>query len=1123
MGRTQVEGDVVDSRFRLLKLAGQGGFGAVYRALDLHTNQSVALKLMADVEDAARFQREAAILETIHHPRVAGHVAHGLTARGAPYLAMEWLEGVDLGQHLGCGALPFADALTVCLHAAEGLAAAHALGIVHRDVKPANLFLVGGRPDSVRLIDFGIARASSTAATLTWTGALLGTPQYMSPEQAMGERDLGPSSDVFSLGSVLFECLTGKPAFEGASAGAVLGKILRGVLPRLDEHRAAIPAMVEALLARMLAYEPCDRLRDGGAVAVAVASMRAGASLPSELRTAAPLGRGRRDPPERLGVPLELMDAPLLGRARELALVHGAVRSAVQDPGAQLVLVTGEAGAGKSRLIAHVLRDLAERTDAPRVLRAQADAPTSASPFALVGEIVAARLRTETTLDPKKLLGALLQQGLDRVDSDWAVALAALGSAEFASASAPARDDPQIVADAYRHAWLSLIESTARERPLALVLEDLHFADPASIALVDAALEACAELPLAVIATLRPSDGQAALRALERRAPEVVELRPLRRNVALDLVRHYLPDAEDDVAGRIVELAEGNPLRVAELARLGTSTGAGGSLIGAIEARLARLPADVQRTLRAASTFGRSFPMRGVLSLLGGAASRERVAEGLELARRERFVDVDIEQPDGFTFHHVLVRDAAYASFEDDDRKTAHDGAARYLLARPGSDPSLVAWHLERGHEAELAADWYEKAARAALEGQDLARAVDLADRAARIDAVAERRARLLLIRAEASFQRGEVAAGSAAAREAMELSSPGSVGWVRAAGQLITALGQSGTNDPLIVLAERLRDQAPHPEARSHWVIAMCRATTQLQAIGQSSLAQGCFDAATSVAADGPLVRAWQARVRATFAWKLRDFGLVIAEHSEAARLFALGGDARQACLMRIQLGSLLSFAGNFDGAKDELAIGEALARRTGASYFMGWAAYTRGKILAQTSEPAAARTHLESVRRQIASSPRIVAGTHVYSAIAAFRAQDASWAEMEARAALAAHTAPAVQAAAQASLARALVMQERLEEAAEASRRSIELLRELGSMDEHESLVHLAAMEVANAGGSRDEAREAARSALRHLTTISDKLENAVARETFLHGIEVHDRILRLAHALGVQITAA
>lgn len=257
---------LVGERFELLDTAGSGGMGTVHRAMDHANGNIVAVKVLRDsgAESITRFANEAQVLAQLQHPHVVRYVTHGVMASGKPFLAMEWLDGVSLAERLKQGPLSIDDTVELARHVASALGTAHMRGYLHRDIKPSNLFLPRGEVREVKLLDFGIARLDRVTHALTKTGLLLGTPGYMAPEQAKGDRRIiDARADVFSLGCVLFECLTGKPAFQGVHVIALLAKLLLEEPPHVRDLCPEVPLALDELIHRLLSKDPERRPADG--------------------------------------------------------------------------------------------------------------------------------------------------------------------------------------------------------------------------------------------------------------------------------------------------------------------------------------------------------------------------------------------------------------------------------------------------------------------------------------------------------------------------------------------------------------------------------------------------------------------------------------------------------------------------------------------------------------------------------------------------------------------------------------------------------------------------------------------------------------------------------------------
>ena len=252
---------LVDNRYRVTKPLGSGGMAEVYLAHDDVLDRDVALKVMSgryasDEEFVERFKREAQSAAALSHPNIVSIFDRGESEDGTYYIAMEYLSGGTLKDRiLTRGALPARTSAAVALQIAEALKAAHERGVIHRDIKPHNILITDS--GDVKVTDFGIARAASSS-TMTKTGSILGTAHYISPEQAMGE-PVGPSSDLYSLGVVLYEMLTGELPYDADTPLGIAMKHVNGHLRQPKEIDPSIPDGINAITCRLLAKEPLDR------------------------------------------------------------------------------------------------------------------------------------------------------------------------------------------------------------------------------------------------------------------------------------------------------------------------------------------------------------------------------------------------------------------------------------------------------------------------------------------------------------------------------------------------------------------------------------------------------------------------------------------------------------------------------------------------------------------------------------------------------------------------------------------------------------------------------------------------------------------------------------------------
>jgi serine/threonine protein kinase len=270
--------------FRIARVLGAGGMGFVLDATDSNLNRRVALKLMrpevAERRTAReRFLREARAMAAVEHPRVV--VVHAVGERsGVPYLVMPLMAGQSLAKRLKSGPVPLPEALRLARETADGLAAAHSKGVIHRDVKPDNIWLEDTAEGThVRILDFGLARDDG-AEPLTQSGAIFGTPAYMAPEQAAGEKVDG-RADIFSLGCVLYELLTGQRAFAGPSMTAILFALANHTPPSARTVNPAVPDALSAYVDRLLAKSRTARPGSAAEVAAALRDFESGNAPPT--------------------------------------------------------------------------------------------------------------------------------------------------------------------------------------------------------------------------------------------------------------------------------------------------------------------------------------------------------------------------------------------------------------------------------------------------------------------------------------------------------------------------------------------------------------------------------------------------------------------------------------------------------------------------------------------------------------------------------------------------------------------------------------------------------------------------------------------------------------------------
>ena len=302
------EGDVLAGRYRLVRPLGEGGMGFVWEALQLTTDKPVAIKVLKSQAgaDTARFLREAKVAAALSHRNIVQVFDFWeVSGNGPVFMVMELLHGETLAELIErAGRLPLEHTLALVLPVASAVRAAHARGVVHRDLKPDNVFLarVADAPGpEVKVVDFGLAKpfiANMATTALTQTGSVMGTPYYMSPEQVYGEKDIDGQADVWALGVILYECLSGVKPFEGENFGQIFRKVTHGLYRPLREAAPDVPLAVDALVGRALSHDRAQR-PTAAELHDTLAGMRASESLPppAQMGRVGAAGGGGSSPP----------------------------------------------------------------------------------------------------------------------------------------------------------------------------------------------------------------------------------------------------------------------------------------------------------------------------------------------------------------------------------------------------------------------------------------------------------------------------------------------------------------------------------------------------------------------------------------------------------------------------------------------------------------------------------------------------------------------------------------------------------------------------------------------------------------------------------------------------------
>lgn len=722
---------VLSERYKMVRLISQGQGIETHLAVDEATGQPVVIKTTDTAalssEARIRLEHEGAVLRRLTHPRLATIVETGYVD-DTLYVVRPFVAGVTLRERLADGALSLSDALTVAQAILEALCEVHTQGILHRDVKPANIIVDSGSPlQGATLIDFGLARSPALCAAVRDRPA--GTARYMAPEQAgLIDRTVDERADLYSVGMVLFECLAGRPAFEGATVGEILREQLSTPPPPLRSLGVRVPGALEEVVQRLLRKDPDDRYQSAEAaladISVLADAVHRGVPEPE-------LVVGARDRRRTLAEP------PLIGREAELGRLDQLLDDARHGSGG-FIAIEATSGGGKTRLLDEFCRRAAG--SGAWVLRGQGIERSAPRPLQILAGVIA-DLVAATGAEPG--LAVDLRGRLGPAAAAVSVVVPELRSALGTSGDSVPGSETYAPARGER-ALIALLDALGSgERPAVVILDDCQWAD---------------ELTLRVLASWaeqrsRPdAPNRYVLVVVAARPEELGDEHPLRR--VPERLRLALPSLTRDEIGQVVEsmagpvpseatdvvaeLSRGNPFMISAVLRglveVGalSSSGAGWRFAAGsadwqssreaaafLTRRLELLASSTRRLLEAGAVLGRQFDVDLAVALIGDDGLNARLAMRPALERNLVWQRDDAH----YAFVHDRLRETLLGALDSTELARFHLRAAEEVEGGcpPGAERAFeLAYHFDAAGEPGRALGYALESGQAARDRHDL-------------------------------------------------------------------------------------------------------------------------------------------------------------------------------------------------------------------------------------------------------------------------------------------------------------------------------------------------------------------------------------------------------------------
>lgn len=681
------------SHYEILEKLGEGGMGVVYKAKDTRLERTVAIKLPSPqiIETDAgkiRFDREAKAAAALDHPNIC--TIHEIDRIGAQtFIVMAYIDGQSLDQKIESGPLALNEALGIAIQVAEGLREAHEKGVIHRDIKSANIMM--NARGQAKIMDFGLARFGGRTR-VTKEAAIMGTVDYMSPEQAGGHSVIDHRTDIWSLGVVLYEMLTCRLPFIATYDAAVIHRILYEAPDRLDDSESEIPSSLELTIQKMLQKDPAARYQDMSALIGDLESVQSRPALPPTIM----LTEGSEVLTEELEpAPLPPLLAGIersgfVGRHEELAQLWNRWGQACKGQH-QLFFLAGEPGIGKSRLVAEFAGSA--HAGGATVLLGGVEEGTG-FPYQPFVEA----LRHYVSVCPASVLA-------EQTSTFGAELTRVIPELNQRLPNLPVLPPPQGDSERYRlfDAFAGLLVRACSSQPIILILEDLHWAEKETLLLLKHIVRSTAQSPLFIVATYRDTEMSRThplnrtLSDLHRgRRFQKISLTGLDEKEVGDMIDAWVGrDAPPDVIRGVYEQTGGNPFFVEEILLYLIDTGAiyekdGRCLADVpvdqmgipeevkqtIRMRLARLSDECDSMLTIAAVIGREFGLDALAR--ASNLSEDRLLELLEEASAARMIKVVPHFVGRYTFCHVLIHETLYEDLTTTRRVRLHGQTLRY-------------------------------------------------------------------------------------------------------------------------------------------------------------------------------------------------------------------------------------------------------------------------------------------------------------------------------------------------------------------------------------------------------------------------------------------------------------